>query len=80
MTQQTSGVHATGLIHGVPPDVEDRLGGPNDPADQWPHRHADPEHEVVEGVLIYVVQLVVELRGEVNQVTKVIVRIVLQKY
>ena len=79
MTQQTSGVHATGLIHSVPPDVKDRLGRPDDPADQRTHRHADPEHEVVEGVLVDVVQLVVELRGEVNQVTKVVVRIVLQE-
>ena len=78
MTQHSGGVHPAGLVDRVAPDVEDRLGGPDDPADQRPHRHSYPEHEVVEGVLVDVVQLVVQLSSEVYQIAEVIVWIVLR--
>ena len=78
VAQDTSGVHPAGLVHSVSPDIKDGLGGPNDPADQGPRGHSDPQHEVVEGVLVDVVQLVVQLRGEVYQVAEVIVGIVLR--
>ena len=77
MTQHSGGVHPAGLVDRVAPDVEDRLGGADDPADQRPHRHSYPEHEVVEGVLVDVVQLVVELGGKVNEVAEMIVWIIL---
>ena len=79
MSQQTGRVHPACLIDGVSPDVENRFCRSDDPADQGPHRHPDPEHEVVERVLVDVIQLVVELRSEVYQVTKMIIRIVLNK-
>ena len=79
MTQHSGGVHPAGLVHCVAPDVEHRLGGPNDPADQRPHRHPYPEHEVVEGVLVDVVQLVVQLGGKVNEVTEMVVWIILEQ-
>ena len=77
MTQHSGGVHPAGLVDRVAPDVEDRLGGADDPTDQRPHRHSYPEHEVVEGVLVDVVQLVVELGGKVNEVAEMIVWIIL---
>ena len=79
MSQQTGRVHPACLIDGVSPDVENWFCRPDDPADQGPHRNPDPEHEVVERVLVDVIQLVVELRSEVYQVTKMIIRIVLNK-
>ena len=59
VSQHSSGVHPAGLVDCVPPDVEHGLGGPNDPADQGTRGHADPQHEVVERVLVDVLQLVV---------------------
>ena len=79
MSQQTGRVHPACLIDGVSPDVENWFCRPDDPADQGPHRHPDPEHEVVEGVLVDVIQLVVELGSEVYQVAQMVIRIVLNK-
>lgn len=78
MSQQTGRIHPAGLIDGVSPDVKHWFCGPDDPTDQGTHRHANPEHEVVEGVLVDVVKLVVELRSKVYQVTEVVVWIILQ--
>ena len=78
MPQDTSGVHPASLVDSVAPDIKDGLGGPNDPTDEGSGGHAYPQHEVVEGVLVDVVQLVVQLSREIYQVTEVIVRIVLR--
>ena len=59
VTQHSRRVHPTGLIDGVSPDVEHRLGGPNHPADQRTRGNSDPQLEVVERVLVDVLQLVV---------------------
>ena len=79
MSQQTSRVHPARLVDGVSPDVKHWFCCPDDPADQGPHRYPDPEHEVVERVLVDVIQLVVELSSEVYQVTQMIIWIVLKK-
>ena len=79
MSQQTSRVHPACLIDRVSPDVKHRFCCPDDPADQGPHRYPDPEHEVVERVLVDVIQLVVELSSEVYQVTQMIIWIILKK-
>ena len=71
-------VHPTGFIDRVAPDVKHRFGGPNDPTDQGTGGHAYPQHEVVEGVFIDVVQLIVQFRSEIYQVTEVIVGILLR--
>ena len=78
MSQESRGVHPASLVYCVAPDIKHRLGGPDYPADQRPGSHSDPQHEVVEGVLVDVVQLVVQLSREIYQVTEVIVRIVLR--
>ena len=79
VSQQTSRVHPACLIDRVSPDVKHRFCCPDDPADQGPHRYPDPEHEVVERVLVDVIQLVVELSSEVYQVTQMIIWIILKK-
>ena len=79
VSQQTSRVHPACLIDRVSPDVKNRFCCPDDPADQGPHRYPDPEHEVVERVLVDVIQLVVELSSEVYQVTQMIIWIILKK-
>lgn len=79
VSQKTGRVHPACLVDGVAPDVKHWLGCPYDPADQGPHRHADTEHEVVEGVLVDVVKFVVELRSKVDQVTEMVIRIVLRQ-
>ena len=76
--QDTCRVHPAGFVDRIAPDIKHRFGGPNHPADQGPGGHTNPQHEVVEGVLVDVVQLVVQLRGEVYQVAEVIVGIVLR--
>ena len=78
MSQDPCRVHPTGLVDRVAPDIKDRFGGPNDPTDEGSGGHAYPQHEVVEGVFVDVVQLVVQFRCEVYQVTKVIVGIILR--
>ena len=78
VAQDPCRVHPTGFVDRVAPDVKHRFGGPNDPTDQGSGRHAYPQHEVVEGVFIDVVQLVVQFRREIYQVTEVIVGIVLR--
>ena len=79
MSQKTGRVHPACLVDGVSPDVKHWFCCPDDPADQGPHRHADTEHEVVEGVLVDVVKFVVELRSKVDQVTEMVIRIVLRQ-
>lgn len=78
MSQDPCRVHPTGLVDRVAPDIKDRFGGPNDPTDEGSGGHAYPQHEVVEGVLVDVIQLVVQLGRKIYQVTEMIVRIVLE--
>ena len=78
MPQDTSGIHPACLVDSVAPDIKDGLGGPNDPTDQGAGGHSNPQHEVVEGVLVDVLQLVVQLRREIYQVAEVIVGVVLR--
>ena len=78
MSQESRGVHPASLVYCVAPDIKHRLGGPDYPADQRPGSHSDPQHEVVEGVLVDVVKLVVELRSKVYQVTEMVIWIILQ--
>ena len=70
-------VHPARLVDGVAPDVEHGLGRADHAAHQRPRRHAHPQLEVVEAVLVDVLQLVVQLGGEVNQVADVIVGVIL---
>ena len=78
MPQDTSGIHPASLVDSVAPDIKDGLGGPNDPTDKGARGHSNPQHEVVEGVLVDVLQLVVQLRREIYQVAEVIVGVVLR--
>ena len=71
-------VHPARLVDGVAPDVEHGLGRADDAADQRTRRHAHPQLEVVEAVLVDVLQLVVQLGREVDQVADVIVRVILE--
>ena len=71
-------VHPARLVDGVAPDVEHGLGRADDAADQRPRRHAHPQLEVVEAVLVDVLQLVVQLGREVDQVADVIVGVILE--
>jgi hypothetical protein len=57
MIWQPCRVHTTGHVNGVAPDVVLRLPGADDACHDRPDVDAHPDHEVVVGVVVDVLQL-----------------------
>lgn len=50
------GIHSGGLVDRVAPDVENRLAGSDDTANQRPARHPYSQTKVIEGMFVDVFQ------------------------
>ena len=78
MSQDSCRIHSTGLIHRVPPDVKHRFSCSNNSTHEGTIGHTYPQLEIVEWMFVDVIQLVVELGSKVYQVTKMVVRVIIE--